>query len=281
MSEKISIVQIGGNVEQALKGEYVIDVKQILSEAWQTTLRGRLSINLGLCFVILLGMLVSYVASHYLGGIENIFEDPQASMILNVVVTVAIWPFIAGIEMMGLLHAVGVKTQPKLVFAFLRRGSWVAICALLTTVFTSLGFQLLILPGIFLAVVLSLTIPLVVEKQLSPMKSVIVSVQALRFKWFPIMLTYLALFMSLMLLLLPVVLLTQSQASPFAIGLFLFGMSYLAPWYYNVKGILYREIFGVQIASKNPENVDGRGEPQDSEAVGNDKINDSDDTFSA
>ncbi|MCJ8295654.1 MAG: hypothetical protein MJK15_14715, partial [Colwellia sp.] len=29
------------------------------------------------------------------------------------------------------------------------------------------------------------------------------------------------------------------------IMVFLFGLSYLAPWYYNVKGVLYREIFGV------------------------------------
>ena len=282
MSEKISVVQVGGSIEQAVKGDYAIDSKKVLSQAWQQTLKARVSINLGLGFSLILGMLVSYIASSYLGGIEAVFQDPQASMILNILVTVVIWPFMAGVEMMGVLHAIGMKTKPSMIFSFLKRGSWVAICALLTSSLISLGLQLLILPGIFLAVVLSLTIPLVVEKQLSPVKAIVISVQALRFKWFQLMTLYLVLILCFLALLFPMALLVESSIAPVGVVIFLFGMTYLAPWYYNVKGILYRDIFGIQVASNNPEKVieNTANATQDIKKNQKDEQN-SDDTFSA
>lgn len=282
MSEKISVVQVGGSIEQAVKGEYAIDSKKVLSQAWQQTLKARVSINLGLGFSLILGMLVSYIASSYLGGIEAVLQDPKASMILNILVTVVIWPFMAGVEMMGVLHAVGLKTKPSMIFSFLKRGSWVAICALLTSSLISVGLQLLIIPGIFLAVVLSLTIPLVVEKQLSPVKAIVISVQALRFKWFQLMTLYLVLIMCFLALLFPIALLVESSLAPVGIVIFLFGMTYLAPWYYNVKGILYRDIFGIQIASNNPEKVIENTEKTLNDQENNSKDSKgSDDTFSA
>ena len=275
MPEKISIVQVGGNIESALKGDYQIDVKAILTEAWQQTLKSRLAINVGLLFSLLLGMLVSFLVSHYLGGIEAVLADPEAGMLLNVVVTIAIWPFIGGVEMMGVLHAVGMKTDVKMTFAFLKRASWVVLCALFTSVLISLGIQLFILPGIFLAVTLSLTIPLVIEKKMTPMKAIILSIQTLRFKFLSLFYIYSLLLISLVLLFLPLALLIESSFAPLGIMISLIGISFLAPLFYNVKGILYREIFGISLATNthndsNPENT------------GSGKLNPgSDDTFSA
>jgi len=253
--EKISIVHIGGTIEKALKGDYVIDVKAILAEAWQNTLRARVSINLGIAFSLFIGTLISLMASSYLGGIEAVLNDPKASMILNIIVTIAIWPFMAGVEMMGVFHAVGLKTHPKLVFAFLNRGSWVALSALLTSMLMSIGFQLFILPGIFLVVVLSLTIPLVVEKKMMPMKAVMLSIQTLRFKWFQIFTLYIILMIALMLLFVPLVMFAESSLLPIAIVVFILGFSFLAPLFYNMKGILYREIFGVSMKKDDNSNI--------------------------
>ena len=281
MPEKITIVQVGGNIESALKGDYHIDVKAILSESWQQTLKSRLPINLGLLFSLILGVLVSFVVSSYLGGIEAVLADPEAGMLLNVIVTIAIWPFVAGVEMMGVMNAIGVKTDTKMTFSFLKRASWVVLCILFTSVLTSLGFQLLILPGIFLAVTLSLTIPLVIEKKMSPMKAIILSIQSLRFKFLSIFILYLILFMSLVVLFLPFALLIESNFSPLGIMIFLFGISYLAPLFYNVKGVLYREIFGVSLTT-NSSSIKDINTLLNSIETKSDKLNsDSDDTFSA
>lgn len=271
---------IGGSVERAVKGEYSIDVKAILTEAWQLTLKSRMSINLALFLVLVFGMIVSFIASSFFGGIEEVFQDAQAEgsqalQLINVIVTMAVWPFIAGIEMMGVYHAVNKPTNFKMVLSFLHRGSWVALCALLTSILISIGFQLLIIPGVLLAVMLSLTIPLVVEKKLTPVQAIILSVKALRFKVMPLLGIYLVLSMSLIALIVPIILLVESSLAPIAIMVFLFGLSYLAPWYYNVKGVLYREIFGV-FSDENTPALDLTN-PTNKDAG----QNGSDDTFSA
>ena len=282
MPEKITIIQVGGNIESALKGDYQIDVKAILTESWQQTLKSRSAINIGLLFSLLLGMLVSFVVSHYLGGIEVVLADPEASMLLNVIVTVAVWPFIGGVEMMGVMHAVGMKTDIKMTFSFLKRASWVVICALFTGVLVSLGFQLFILPGIFLAVTLSLTIPLVIEKKMTPMKAIILSIQTLRFKFLSLFSLYFMLLMSLMVLFVPIALLFESSFAPLGIMIFLIGISFLAPLFYNVKGILYREIFGISLASNNHTDIPSNSEKTDPKSSESGKLNSgSDDTFSA
>ena len=283
MPEKITIVQVGGNIESALKGDYQIDVKAILTESWQQTLKSRLAINLGLLFSLVLGVLVSLIVSNYLGGIEAVLADPEASMLLNVVVTIAVWPFVGGVEMMGVLHAIGIKADVKMTFAFLKRASWVVLCALFTSVLISLGFQLLIFPGIFLAVTLSLTIPLVIEKKMTPMKAIILSVQTLRFKFFPLLTLYAILFLLLVALFIPLALLIESSFSPLGVMISLFGMSFLAPLFYNAKGIIYREIFGISLAT-NDSSKKGSDATLNSAKASSGKLNsdtDSDDTFSA
>lgn len=285
MPEKNIIVSIGGSVECAVKGEYSIDVKAVLSEAWQHTVKSRMSINLALFFVLIFGMIVSFIASSFFGGVELVLEeaqtkDSQALQVINVIVTIAVWPFMAGIEMMGVFHAVNRPTQSKMALSFLHRGSWVALCALLTSLLISIGFQLLIVPGVLLAVLLSLTIPLVVEKKLTPVQAIILSIKALRFKIVPLLSIYVVLFMVLILLTLPIALLIESSLAPLGIVVFLFGFSYLAPWYYNVKGVLYRQIFGVfvdenSIDSELVDSINQNSATKDTDHNG------SDDSFSA
>jgi len=275
LPEKNIYVSIGGSVERAVKGEYSIDAKAVLTEAWQQTLKSRMSINLGLIFVLLFGMIVSFIASSFFGGIEHVIEDPELLQLINIIVTIAVWPFIAGIEMMGVFHAINKPTDSKMVISFLHRGSWVALCALLTSLLISIGFQLLVIPGVLLTLLLSLTIPLVVEKRLTPMQAIVLSIKALRFKIVSLLAIYSILFMALVSLIFPIALLIDSSLAPLAIMVFLFGLSYVAPWYYNVKGVLYREIFGVYTdeASVQDDSIESGNKDSDH--------NGSDDTFSA
>ncbi|WP_206485677.1 hypothetical protein [Thalassotalea sp. G2M2-11] len=245
--EEHSFLQVGGSVDKALKGEYSINVKQVFQEAWRNTNKSRISINLGLLFTLFVGVLVTLIVSSYMGGVEAVFKDQQASALLNILVTLIVYPFLVGVEMMGIFHAVGLKSDAKLVFAFLKRGSWVAIAALLSSTLVTIGLSLFYLPGIYLAVALSLVLPLVVEKRLSPIKAIMLSIQATRFQWFAIFLIYLLLFGALVAAVLPLVLLAKSSMAIVGGVFTLFALTYLAPMFYNVKGILYREIFGMQL----------------------------------
>lgn len=247
------IVQVGGSIEKSLQGQYTIDVSSVLKEAWQLTLRSRIAINLGLLFTLVLGGIVSFFISNAMGGIEQVIQDPQSTTLLNIVVTMVIYPFLVGVEMMGVFQAVGLKTDSKMIFAFLKRGSWVAVCALLTSVLVTLGMSLFFLPGIYLAVSLSLALPLVVEKSLSPLKAITLSLQVTRFQWFKLLAIYTLLFIALFMSLLPLVILAQTQLSVIGVIIFLVALTFLAPLFYNVKGILYREIFGMHLAESDTD----------------------------
>jgi hypothetical protein len=245
------VVQIGGSIEKSLQGEYTIDVSLVLKEAWQLTLRSRIAINLGLLFTLILGIVVSFLISNTMGGIEQVIKDPQSTTLLNIVVTMVIYPFLVGVEMMGVFHAVDLKTNSKLIFAFLKRGSWVAVCALLTSVLITLGMSLFVFPGIYLAVALSLVLPLVVDKKLSPIKAITLSLQVTRFQWFKLLAIYSLLFLTLFLSLIPLAILAKTQFSVIGVMLFLVALTFIAPLFYNVKGILYREIFGMQLQASD------------------------------
>jgi membrane-anchored glycerophosphoryl diester phosphodiesterase (GDPDase) len=107
--------------------------------------------------------------------------------------------------------------------------------------------SLFYLPGIYLAVALSLTLPLVVEKKLSPIKAIVLSLQVTRFQWFKLLAIYTFLFLALFLSILPLVIIANTQFSVIGVMFFLIALTFLAPLFYNVKGILYREIFGMQL----------------------------------
>lgn len=183
----------------------------------------------------------------------------------------------AGVEMMGVQHAVGMKTHAKMIFSFLTRASWVVLCALFTSVLISIGFQLFIVPGIFLAVTLSLTVPLVIEKKMMPMKAIILSIKALRFKFFSLLTLYALLLLLLVVLLLPFIFLLESSVAPLGIVIFLIGISFLAPLFYNAKGIIYREVFGISIAKSNDTDIPHN----DDDSTSNKVDSGSNDTFSA
>ncbi len=247
--DKKSSLQIGGNIENALQGKFDINVTMILKEAWQKTLCSRFSINLGLLFIGLLAALVFHGANLYYGGFEVIQSDVKIATMVNLIVTLLILPFIASVEMMGVFHSVGMKTSPKLLFSFLNRASWLVLCGLLTSVLISIGLQLFVLPGIFLMVVFSLTLPLVIEKNLTPMQAIILSIKVLRFQWYRTFSLYLILGLSFTLAMLPFALLAGNDYQIIGIGFFIFCLSYLLPWFFNVKGILYREIFGLTLST--------------------------------
>ena len=252
MDEK-KVVNVGGSIEESLQGQYTIDVPSVLKEAWELTLRTRIAINVGLLFILIFAAIVSFVISNSLGGIEEVIKDPQSSTLLNIVIVLISSPFLVGVEMMGIFHAVGIKTNSKLIFAFLKRGSWVAVCALLTSVLISIGMSLFILPGIYLSAAFSLALPLVVDKKLSPLKAIILSLKVTRFQWFKLVSIYALLLIALFMSLIPLVVLAQSQLSVIGVIIFLVALTFIAPLFYNVKGILYREIFGMQLSPSDTD----------------------------
>ncbi|WP_440876844.1 hypothetical protein [Thalassotalea sp. PLHSN55] len=259
--DKISVVQVGGSIERAVKGEYHLDMKAIINEAWRSTQQSRLSLNVGLLFTYFIGIIAALAVGEYFGGLTELInsielkgdetkmpEDvAQKINLIFMVVAIVQCPLFAALDMMGVMHSVGIKTKTSLIFAFFKRSSWVILCSLLSSILIQLGLQLFVLPGLFLAVSLTIVMPLVIDKKLSAMKAIIVCVQATRFQWFKIAGLYLILAGAFAASMLPLMLLANTGAAIIGVMVSLFLFTYLAPMFFNVKGIIYREMFGVQL----------------------------------
>lgn len=237
---------VDAGLASALKGEYQIDIKAVLSEAWQLTGQHRKVINLSMLIVFVIGTLATLLVMNVLGGYQQVSTDPKANLILQLIITIVVSPLLASIDMMGVSHSVGLKTSPKLLTAFLGKASFVILCALIAAVLTNLGFALFVLPGLYLAVALNTVMPLVLDKGLSPLKAVLVSIQATRFQWFKLFAIYVFLLILLIAASFPMLLMASSSLGIIGLVIFIFALSYLTPMFYHCKGIIYREIFGTQ-----------------------------------
>jgi uncharacterized membrane protein len=237
-----------GSLEKGLKGEYDLAVFDVLGEAWRLT-HGSKAVVIGSSFLVwiitsLIQNVVFFPLS-FIFGIVMYFVDQVSGdtasaffmvtvIILSVVVMMTLSlmaqaPLWVGLEMIGVRRSVDLPISPRYVFDYFRQFFPLALTCLVITVFVLLGFALLILPGIYLAIGSFLALQLVADKKMGPWNAFKASVRAITHKWFQVFFLILLL-MGIMFL----------SAIPLGIGLI-----WTWPLFINTKGILYRNIFGI------------------------------------
>lgn len=222
---------IGGNLDSALKGEYQLNVKEILQEGWELTKRGKRVILLGMFLIMLVAAICSGIAFSMLGTYNLNELTPGNRLFLDISLTVLISPFIAAITMAGISNSVGAVSHSSFLFHFVPRILVLSVASVLVSAVVQLGMLLLIVPGLFLAMATSFTIPLLLDKGVTPARAMMISIKVVSYKWLDFAKIYG--FFALLGLLVVVTL-----------GVAIF---WIAPYYFNVKGILYREVFGIQV----------------------------------
>ena len=135
----------------------------------------------------------------------------------------------AGMVVVGIRRACGLSISANMVFWPLKDSYGVLLAAIIQTVLTLLGFLLFILPGIYLVLGYYFAIPLVIDRGLGASEALKVSRRTVQPVWFPLF--FLVLGMCVIIFL---------SALPLGIGLF-----WTIPWAYNVTGVIYRDLFGV------------------------------------
>ncbi|MDX7812105.1 DUF2189 domain-containing protein [Aeromonas caviae] len=245
-------MRIGGTLEQSLSQGYRLDLQGVLKEGWQQTRRTGFGLALAIAGVMATWILLSntlltpYVARE--GG------DMDMALILSLLATVIMSPMTSSLDMLGLQQSVGVRARPSQVFDFfrhfLRLGSLSLLGSLITSLFGPL-FELLgvpvmlaFIPSALVGMGLVFTVPLVLERGLSPAQAILVSLKLFARGWPSIVLLHGVMLALFFLALIPM-------------GL---GLIWVAPLYFNCKGILYRDLCGVavevtEVASGN----DGQG----------------------
>lgn len=221
------------SIDEALSRGYDFNISELLNEAWQLV-KGTKGIIIG-------GFLVFYAVmmavSFVLGGIFGLLglagDESMLSilteMIIGMLASAMAYPFMAGLNMVGIRRAAGHPISFNEIFSHFGRLVPILITALLSTVLIYIGFMLLVIPGLYLGIAYMLAIPLVVERGLTPWQAMETSRKAISQHWFKV-------FGTLLLL----GLITMISAIPLGIGLV-----WTIPLLVLTMGVLYRTIFGV------------------------------------
>ncbi|MBV7296758.1 hypothetical protein [Enterovibrio paralichthyis] len=241
--ELSNALHVGGSLENALTGNYKLSASSVVQEAMKLTQKNfwpflpatliLTGANLAI-FLVVLTVLQGHpnVLFDAVVGREEMTPDILASARIAIFLsTVFSAPLYAGASLMGLSHAIGFRTKPRHIVKGLAYAIAVTLAMSFISALQSVGSQLLPLLGIFLGVTFSMTILLICEKRLRPVQAMIVSFRAITKKMIPLTLVYIVI----------AVLFVFSYATA---GL---ALVWALPFMFNVKGVLYREMFGVGI----------------------------------
>ncbi|MHA6494083.1 DUF975 family protein [Pseudomonas borbori] len=226
------------SIEQALSRGYDFSIGELLSEAWQRT-KGTKGIIIG-GFIVFYAVLL--IASFVLGGIlgllglmsDNIALGLIGQMVTGVFAAALAYPFMAGINMVGIRRAADQPVTFNEIFSHFGRTVPLLVTAIVMMLLVYLGMILLIIPGLYLSIAYMLAIPLVVERGLPTWQALEASRKAITQHWFKVF----GLFLLLGLI-------TMLSAIPLGIGLV-----WTIPLFVISMGILYRTIFGVLPAAQ-------------------------------
>jgi hypothetical protein len=222
----------GGTLQDGIDGNYDFEIMEVLKEAWHKTYGVKWILIAAALIVLLIsgtvGFVLTFIMSLFGLGEESIVGTLLSQLILMVV----IFPFLAGIMMIGVRRSVELPVSFSMVFGYFGYVVPIIIAALLISILTTIGFILLILPGIYLSMAYFLAIPLIVEKKLGAWEAMEASRKAITHHWFKVFFTY---FLMSILYVISII--------PLGIGLI-----WTMPMMVNIGGILYRTIFGVEEA---------------------------------
>ncbi|UTM55890.1 hypothetical protein L4174_008410 [Photobacterium sp. CCB-ST2H9] len=236
-------LQVGGSIEKATSGTADLQAIAVLQEAWKVTAKHFLTFFPAIAGLFLAQLALLLVALKVQLGNPGIFFDAfitgegltpdilEAGFMANFWSDVLSAPLYAGVSLMALNHAVGLPTKPR----YLVKGFPFAVVSVVTMLLTSslqgIGSALFPLIGLFLTMAFSMTITLVCEKRVTPMKAIQYSVVATFRKILPMSAIFLA-----------VLILFFLSFATAGIGLI-----WTIPFFFNVKAIVYRNLFGITL----------------------------------
>ncbi|MBU0484450.1 MAG: hypothetical protein KKB30_08050 [Proteobacteria bacterium] len=232
LQEKITGQKRSPQEERAVTKPRDFAVMEVIKEAWQKTSGAKGSIWAAYA-IICFGMFVVVFGVQVLAGLAGAADNLAITGAIQVTVNAAMYPFLAGIMMMGIYKAVDRPINFKMAFGYFSLLIPIVVGGFLMTIITVLGFILLFVPGIYLAISYSMTIPLIVEKGMGPWEAMETSRKAVSKHWFRVFGVNIMMGIILMI-------------SSIPMGL---GIIWTMPMFFVTTGILYRNIIGVEAES--------------------------------
>ncbi|ART79303.1 hypothetical protein [Oceanisphaera avium] len=224
-------------LQQSLQGGFTLTPKAIFQEAWARIYGAKMALILAALGVAGCWLVLSQLS------VRLVPEPDTASWqlsVFNLIITMALAPMTAALDMLGIFRAVDKPVRANQIFNYYGYLLPLALASLLMG-FISAGLMSLLpllglppvlslVPMLLLSVALMFTYPLILEKGLTPLDAIATSLKLFARQWLQLLaiqLVFLALFIMAIL----------------SLGLLLI---WVAPLYMVTKGIIYREVCGVE-----------------------------------
>ena len=212
-----------GSLENGIAGNYDFTIGDIIGAAWAKTQGNKGKIWLAILLYALATIAVIAVASVLL------FVVPLFGILLSPTLQfVVLTPVIAGLYMIGIKIAANQNVSGASIFDYFNKIWPLLLTMILMSIMIAIGFVLLILPGIYLAIGYAMALPLVIDKNLSPWEAMEASRKAVSKHWFKVLGLYIV-----------IVLIMWLSAIPLGIGLI-----WTLPLAVVLYGVLYTTMFG-------------------------------------
>jgi uncharacterized membrane protein len=131
--------------------------------------------------------------------------------------------FVAGLMYIAVRRVAGKNYSWKMIFSGFGRLGQIFVASVLMSLLIVIGFLLLILPGIYLTIGYSLTLPLILDKGLGPWAAMEASRRAIHQKWWQVFGLYVVMYVIYFISCIP-------------LGL---GMIWTIPMFFSLTGVLY------------------------------------------
>ncbi|GLR74450.1 hypothetical protein [Aliivibrio sifiae] len=234
---------LGGSIEKAMTGQVELSPVSVLQEAWKNTITHFFTFSPAILLLTFSYMAIFFIALQvqlgdpailfkaFLGETELTTTISYAAFVAGLSAQVIVSPLTAGASLMGMSHAAGLKCRSNYIFKGMASAGMVALVTILSEVLQGLVNIYLPMVALYLSMAFGFAILLVCEKKVPPLKALLYSFRATNKKLTSMLLIHVVIMLALV----------------FGIALYGVGLIVIMPFIFNIKGILYRNMFGITL----------------------------------
>ncbi len=208
-------------------GKYDFILDDVIKEAWDRIAGAKGAVLGGVFLFWFISVVLSIGIDLVLLLFGSVNEHLVLAMASKLTLSIAMYPLLAGMIMIGVNRALDRPVRATMVFAYFEFMVNLIMAGFLVTVLTYLGLIALVIPGIYLTIAYSFVMPLIVDQGMGPWEAMETSRKAVTKHWFKVFFLYLVLGIIIVFSLIP-------------LGL---GLIWTLPLGIVANGVLYRIIF--------------------------------------
>ncbi|MCE7576459.1 hypothetical protein LZS94_03000 [Aliivibrio fischeri] len=259
---------LGGSIEKAISGQFELSPVSVLQEAWKNTVKHFFVFSPAILLLTFSYMAIFFLALQIqlgdpavlfkaiLGETELTTKISYAAFVAGLSAQVIVSPLTAGASLMGMSHAAGLKCRTSYIFKGIASAGMVALVTILSEVLQGMVNIYLPMVALYLSMAFGMSILLVCEKKVSPLQALLLSFRATNKKLASMLLIHIVIMLALV----------------FGIALYGVGLIVVMPFIFNVKGIIYRNMFGITLKVM-VKDKSGDDEDKPDQSVQNDIFN--------